>query len=148
MVNIEVFTIVKSTRQVVYALLKDLHKFPSFMQNVSSVDVVEMNNEGMTTSWKIKIDGADIFWTEKDVFDDKNLCLRFKMLEGDYNDYEGEWRLEQAPSGTKIVLRARFDWGLPALEKLAGKTLEDKARRSLRGMLHAIKNKIEKYPHG
>ncbi len=145
MPKIEVSTIVrKKDKQAVYDLLKEMQNFPIFMHGVKKLDIIEKKDNKMITSWKVEIDGASLLWKEEDTFNDKEKSLKFKMLEGDYDNYEGKWQLEELSGDTKIILSANFDWGVPAFEKLVGDVLRRKARNSLRSMLNAIKKLLEK----
>lgn len=134
----------KSNKQKVYNLLKKLDKFPTFMHNIKKLEIVNNSVNKSITSWEVVIDGARLLWKEEDIFNDKDLNIKFKMLEGDFNAYEGEWRLEDTLNGTKIEFSANFDWGVPALEKLVGNILKRKTRKALKSMLSAIKHKLEK----
>ncbi|MDD5653031.1 MAG: SRPBCC family protein [Candidatus Omnitrophica bacterium] len=144
MPKVEVSTIVRrKDRQSVYDLLKNMQEFPRFMRDVKSLKISEKQGNRFVSCWNAEVDGAAICWTEEDLFNDKDMSLKFKMLEGDYTNYAGEWVLHETPHGTKITINANFDWGIPAFEKFVGNILVRKARKSLKGMLNAIKNKLE-----
>lgn len=144
MPKIEVSTIVrKKNKQEVYDLLKNMHKFPCFMRYVKKLKIIEKTDNRFVSSWNIEIDGASIFWKEEDIFNDREMNLKFKMIEGDYSNYAGEWILDEMPFGTKITLSVSFDWGIPAFEMFVGNILQRKAAKSLKGMLTAIKQKLE-----
>jgi hypothetical protein len=100
----------------------------------------------MVTIWETEIDGAPVRWKEEDFFDAANYQLKFNMLEGDYAQYQGYWLIEdlRKTKGSRLTIKADFDWGIPVLEKYVSKALEDKARRGLLGMAQAIKNKAER----
>lgn len=144
MPTIKVSTIIKRNKQRVYNLLKDIHRFPTFMRNIKKLDIIERDKNKLISSWEVEIDGVNILWKEEDNFNDKEMSLKFKMIEGDYKSYKGEWQLEDMPKGTKVSILADFDWGMPVFEKLVGDILEKKARKALRGMLHAITKELEK----
>lgn len=144
MPKVEVSTIVRrKDKQAVYDLLKNMHEFPSFMRDVKNLKINEKEGNRFVSSWNAEIDGAAIYWKEEDLFNDKEMSLKFKMLEGDYTNYTGKWVLDETPHGTKITVSADFDWGIPAFEKFVGNILVRKARKSLKGMLNAIKHKLE-----
>ena len=67
------------------------------------------------------------------------------MLEGDYNKYEGEWKLLSLLNGTKLILSVDIDWGAPALVGFpeVKNILMRKTKKALKSMLMAIKRKIE-----
>lgn len=141
---IKLSTKINRNKPIVYNLLKNMHDFPTFMRDIKKLEIIKKDNNKLITSWEVEIDGANVIWKEEDSFNDKEMSLKFRMIEGDYKEYEGEWRLENTLSGSKINLTVYFDWGVPALEKLVGNILEKKARKALRSMLKAIKQNLEK----
>ena len=65
------------------------------------------------------------------------------MLEGDYEVYEGEWKFLPLPRGTQIFISANLGWGFPSFETFIGDVLRSKVKVNFRGMLRAIRKKIE-----
>ncbi len=137
--------IIKRNINDIFSLLKDFQNFPNFMRDVKNIRVIGDEKNKLITEWNIQIDGVPLFWKEKDVIDEEKKIIKFKMLEGDYGNYEGEWRLEKIDEEkTNLKLLAEIDWGLPTFEKFIGNTLKAKARKSLRSMVNSIKKEIEK----
>lgn len=144
MPKICVSSIIKSPIDQVFKVIKNIEDFPNFMRDIKSLKIIKRLDDKIITAWEIEIDGAPVCWKEEDCFDDANYQMKFSMVEGNYDEYQGRWLLQADANGTKLSIEADFDWGIPILEKYVGKALEDKARRSLLGMAQAIKNKIEK----
>jgi len=143
MPEIQVSTTIKKDKTIVYNVLKEMGRFPDFMKGVKRLDVINKNKTTLITSWQVEIDGANIIWKEEDNFNDEDMSLRFKMIDGDYDKYEGIWRLEEVRGATRISINADFEWGVPVFEKLVGDVLEQKARKGLRTMLLAIKKYLK-----
>jgi len=142
---VEVSTKIKRPRLEVYKAIKNMESFPEFMRDIKSLNVIKRLNENrIITSWETEIDGAPVSWKEEDIFDDANFEVKFNMVEGYYKAYQGLWSVKSTSEGTQLNIRVEFDWGIPVLEKHVGKALENKARRSLRGMIQAIRKKLEK----
>src|SRR5690606_14942576 len=112
--------------EAVYELAKDMERFPSFMPDVQSVKVVSRNGSSTVTEWVSEVDGTEILWTEEDHFDDANRRIEYRLIEGDLDKFEGEWRFEPVNGGTRVVLTVDFDFGIPELTNLIGATLEVK----------------------
>lgn len=145
MSTIEVSVKIKGPKDRVYKAIKDMESFPNFMRDVKTLKIIKRFSENrIITAWETEIDGAPVNWKEEDLFDDANCQLKFNMLEGSYYEYQGYWIIQDFHNRTRLTIKADFDWGIPVLEKYVGKTLEDKARRGLLGMIQAIKNKVEK----
>lgn len=140
---IEVSKLIKQDKNKAYNLLKNIESFPEFMRNIRSIKILERGEKKIITSWNIAIDGAEIFWKEEDFFDEENCKIHFKMLEGDYNKYTGTWSVGKDNKGSRIILKVDIDWGAFGLAKFVGAILEKKTKCALRGMLLAIKKKLE-----
>jgi len=144
MPTIEVALDIRSPREQVYKILKDMESFPSFMRDVKNIKIIKEVDGHIVISWETEVEGAPVHWREEDFFDDANYQMKFNLLDGSYKGYNGLWSVENSLRGSRLKLRADFDWGIPILEKYVGKALEEKARRGLLGMLQAIKIKAEK----
>lgn len=144
MPKIEVSIIIKRPQKEVYKTVKDMESFPAFMRDVKNLKIIKHTDNKIVTAWETEIEGAPVAWKEEDSFDEANYQVKFNMVEGHYKEYHGAWIMESHPKGTRLILKANFDWGIPVLEKYVTQALEQKARRGMLGMLQAIKNKTEK----
>lgn len=143
MPTIDLFMRIRKDKGSVYGILKAMDQFPSFVNGIKHIKITKKMGNMIVAEWKINIDGANIIWIERATFYDKDMKIKFKMLEGDYDQYEGQWVLEDAPHGTILRLVANINWGAPGLMKFVGPLIEKKTRRALRGLLLGIKRKAE-----
>jgi ribosome-associated toxin RatA of RatAB toxin-antitoxin module len=127
----------------VYAIARDMESYPQYMPDVESVTVLERNGDNTTTEWVTDIEGTPIVWTEVDEFDDAAHRIRYRLIEGDLDKFEGEWRFDRMGRGTLVVLGVDYDFGIPNLTELIGPTLEVKVRENSQMMLRAMKQHIE-----
>jgi ribosome-associated toxin RatA of RatAB toxin-antitoxin module len=135
--------VVDAPAALVYELAKDQERFPQFMPDVESVTVVERHPDRVLTRWKTLIEDAPIEWLEEDRFDDRALCIDYKLLEGDLDTFEGTWTFTTGEGGTLVALDVTYDFGVPTLAELIGPTLEKKVRENAEGMLSALKSEAE-----
>jgi len=142
---VETSIIIKGDKKAVYEVAKDMEQFPEFMPDVESVRIVQRTEKGTITEWTSNIDGAPINWKELDEFDDERLCIRYKLIEGDLDKFEGEWTFSEVPEGTYVKLTINYDLGIPELEEIVGPILKEKVLRNAQKMLEAIKEKVEVY---
>jgi ribosome-associated toxin RatA of RatAB toxin-antitoxin module len=141
---VEETIIIKGEIEKIYQMAKDMEKFPLFMPDVKKVKVVERTGNKTVTEWESMIDeDTPISWRELDEFDDKKPLIRYKLLEGDLEKFEGEWRFEKTPDGIKVTITCDFDFGMPAFEKIVGSVLKLKVQDNCKMMLSAIKKKVE-----
>ena len=140
--KVESSIIVKQPKEVVYNLLKNMERFPEFMENVKQVTLLEGRGDRTVTEWKIDLDNTVIIWKQENIFDDRKMSIRFKVLEGDFGRYEGEWNLFGLLSGTEISLSAVVDWGMPRWERYAKDALGKKLKSFFVEILLSIKNRL------
>ena len=140
---VEKSIIIHGAPDEVYALAKDKEGFPEFMPDVQSVKVVKREGAMTLTEWVTDVDGTEILWTEEDLFDDESRRIQYRLLEGDLDKFEGEWRFDVVPDGTRVVLTVDFDFGIPELANLIGDTLLLKVGENSEMMLQSMKRRVE-----
>jgi len=138
---------IQGNREDVYELAKDMERYPEYMPDVKTVKVVERNDNKTVTDWETTVEEIPICWKEVDEFDDENLCIKYKLIEGDLDKFEGEWIFESEGDQTKVTLTVDFDFGMPTLAELIGPVLEMKVRENSMMMLEAMKKKVENESH-
>ncbi len=134
---------IQGQRKDVYELAKDMEKYSDYMPDVKSVKVVEREDNKTVTEWETLVEEIPICWKEMDEFDDSNLHIKYKLIEGDLDKFEGIWRFEGAEGETRVTLTVDFDFGMPTLAELIGPVLEMKVRENSMMMLEAMKKKVE-----
>jgi ribosome-associated toxin RatA of RatAB toxin-antitoxin module len=127
----------------VYALAKDMERYPEFMPDVESVKVVSRDGNVTITEWVTSVEGTPILWTEKDVFDDARHRIDYMLVEGDLDKFEGAWQFRETPQGTEVTLGVDYDFGIPELTNLIGPTLHEKVGENSEMMLQGMKRRIE-----
>ncbi|TAM57998.1 cyclase [bacterium] len=128
----------------VYDIAKEQERFPEFMPDVETIEVVERRPGSVLTKWKTLVEGAPIEWVEEDVFHDDTCCIDYKLLEGDLDKFEGRWTFSEDGSGeTRVTLGVDYDFGVPTLAELIGPTLQKKVEENSAMMLQAIKREAE-----
>lgn len=141
---VEVTMPVMCDRHEIYPILKEMEKYPEFMEDLISVEVLERKENTTVTKWVSNVDGRTIKWTELDVFDDENLHISYRQLEGDLKRFEGEWSLTPIDGGTEVKLTVDFEFGIPMIAGLLNPILKKKVRDNSANMLKSIKEKMEK----
>ena len=134
---------IKETPEKVYELTKKMEDFPDYMPDVKEVSLIEKCENYTVTNWVTEVEGTAITWKEKEIFDDVNFIIDYKLLEGDLEKFEGKWTFEPFEDGTRVTLNVDYDFGVPAIEEVMGPTLKKKLEENCIMMLSSIKKKIE-----
>lgn len=140
---VEVSLPVKADPAKVYPILKEMEKYPEFMEDLVSVEVVERGENSTVTKWVSNVDGRIIKWTEVDTFNDENMHIAYRQIEGDLKKFEGEWILTPIEGGTEIKLTVDFEFGIPMIAGLLNPILKKKVKDNSMNMLTAIKERLE-----
>ncbi len=140
---VEVSIQINGDREDVYAVAKDMARFPEFMPDVDEVTVLEQSANRTLTEWTTIVEGIPIRWKEEDLFDDEAVRISYRLVEGDLDKFEGAWIFNEKDGGTEVILSVDFDFGMPTLADLLGPILEVKVRENSEMMLSGIKGEIE-----
>ncbi|GEM_PF-550492 len=132
-------TVVPQDKATIYSILKNMEYFPRFIKGVESINVKHLSDNLVVSNWRINVQDTIVTWEEEDIFNDKNYSIDFRMREGDYGSYEGNWKLLENGSGTEVHLTARIDWNLSQNTKDTTRYLNKKAELALRWMLREIR---------
>ncbi len=135
--------IVKHNARRTYNLLKEMEQFPWFIAGVENIKVRDLSGNKKISEWKIDIMGTPISWKEEDIFDNQNMQIRFKMVEGSFANYSGKWKVLKSRTGATISFSVNIDWSVADLKGPLGPILDHKARLAARWVLREIREKAE-----
>ena len=143
---VESTIVVDAPARDVYELAKEQERFPQFMPDVETVTVLERHAGYIVTRWKTLVEDAPIEWTEEDRFDDGNVRIDYKLIEGDLDTFEGAWTFDEHDGRTTVTLSVEYDFGVPTLAELIGPTLAKKVKENSEMMLAGLKREVETSP--
>lgn len=141
---VETKIIIKGDSAPIFEIIKDMAAYPTFMNDLVSVDILERGENTTLSHWVSNVDGRKIVWTEKDVFYPEEMRITYSQTEGDLKKMEGEWRLKSVDEGTEVLLIVDFEFGIPMIAGLLNPILKKKVRENSENMLLAVKAQIEK----
>ena len=129
----------------VYALAKDIERFPEFMADVESVEIREDDPPRRVSRWVsvVKEFNSTIQWTEEDYWADETYVCTFGQLEGDFGKYQGRWEFIEVPEGTRMYLELEYAYNIPLLGALIKNLLRKKMQQNTDSMLAALKQRAE-----
>ncbi len=129
----------------VYALAQDIERFPEFMADVQSVEILEDDPPRRVSRWTgvIKEFNRTVEWTEEDYWDDEAHVCTFVQLEGDFSEYSGRWEFVEVPEGTRMRLEVNYEYDVPLIGALIKNLLRKKMQQNADDMLAALKEEAE-----
>ena len=129
----------------VYAVARNIERFPEFMEDVTGVEILEQTPERQVSRWSsiIKEFNRTITWTEVDYWDDEAKTCRWEQTEGDFNKYEGTWQFVAQGEGTLAKLQLDYEYIVPLIGAIIQGLVKKKMQQNVEAMLVAIKGEAE-----
>jgi ribosome-associated toxin RatA of RatAB toxin-antitoxin module len=125
--------------QHAYDLIRDFARYPELTDTVEEVVVNPPDADGSVVSeWLVHFRKGMLKWTERDVFEPARRVIRFVQLSGDFDVFEGQWRVEERDGGSEICLDVSFDLGIPTLADLLDPVAEASFRANILRILSGI----------
>ena len=118
----------------VFVAVTNVEAFPAFSPDVQEVQRRATVDGVRRSAWRVQVPRRHPRWLEQDEVDPVARTMSFHRLEGDFKEFEGQWRVERCDAGCAVDFTARFDLGIPALRAV----LEPIAAKSLRSNLSAV----------
>jgi len=137
---VETETIIPAPPNTVYAAAKEVERFPEFMPNVQTVEIIEREGSRTVSRWVALVEefNRTIKWTEEDEWNDDERACAFRATEGDWDKYEGVWTFEEAPEGTRVYLKLDYDFNVPLIGPLIKGLLAKLVKRNSEEMLEGL----------
>jgi ribosome-associated toxin RatA of RatAB toxin-antitoxin module len=105
--------------------LKDGDQYQlSAPEHVKSVVVEPTDDPHVSVSyWELFFRNGLLEWKERDFYDDENATLRFEQIEGDFDEFHGEWQIlslsdDPKELRLKVIFSATFDFGVPSFAEI------------------------------
>lgn len=119
---IENSVFIQASPDQVYAIARDIERFPDFMPDVRSITVLEASEDGsrQVVEWVGVIPSfkLTVKWTEEDLWNDAERTCRFSQVKGDFTRYGGLWRFDADQGGTRFHSQVDYDLEIPTIGPL------------------------------
>ncbi len=144
MPNVMTEIIIPAPLEKVYAVAKDIEKFPEFLPDVESVVIVEHTEKGFISDWVGIAEKLNrkIKWREEDIWDDTAHICTFRALSGDWETYDGVWSFIEVDGGTKMIMNMDCEVNVPLIGALIKTIIGKLAKSNIDGMFEGIKQRV------
>lgn len=133
--------------ETVYAVARDVERFPEFMPEVQRLTVLERSEDGtrQVTEWVglIPTIKLTIKWTEEDLWNDAERTCHFKQLKGDFTEYGGVWRFVPDGEGTRFESELHYELEIPTVGPLIRGVVRKIMDTNVQRLQAAIKERVE-----
>ena len=131
----------------VVGIARDNSRFPEFMADVASVDLVETSDDGLrvVSDWVgiVPKFGNKVRWREEDVWDLGAGTCTFRQLSGDYDQFDGVWSFQPDGGGTRFASTLEYRLEIPLVGPLIKAIVHKTMQANLEATLGAIKDRAE-----
>ena len=133
--------VIEAPPQACFEALTDYESFPDWRGAVRSADVISRDREGRgrEVAFEIESEGRPIRYTHEYRYEEPHL-VAWRQLDGDVEDVDGEFVLEDRGDGTTLATYAlRVDAGMWVPGAVA-QLLDD---RAMQGAMEDLKRRVE-----
>lgn len=129
----------------VYALARDVERFPEIMPDVESVEILSREGSNTTSRWVgvVRQFNRRLVWVEEDRWDNGAHTCEFRQTEGDFARYEGSWEFTPDGDATRARLTIDYEIEVPLIGALIKGVIAKLMRGNCEGMLTALAQAAE-----
>jgi len=141
--HVETEITIPASLETVYAVAKDIERFPEFFPDVESVTILEHTDTGFISEWVGIIEKLNrkLTWRELDEWDDAAHVCRFRAVGGDWDQYEGVWTFTARDGGTYMHMALECDINVPLIGALIKNLIAKLARINVEHMFEGIRRR-------
>jgi uncharacterized membrane protein len=129
----------------VYNVARDYRSYPSYMNDVKSLTIVEEEWPRIVTDWVglIPTFMLKVRWRQEDFWNEEEHFSTFKQVSGDYDKLEGTWRWTEENGGTRFDSTLEYEYNVPTLGPLVKKVVHAIVIKNMDNILNSIKKRAE-----
>lgn len=147
MPRIEISLDVDAPADVVYSVARKVEDFPTFMEDLQSLTVLERSEDGnrTITEWVgvIREFKMTVKWTQEDIWDPAARRDDFRLIKGDMDSMTGWWRFVETPSGSRFESLLDYEYNVPLIGPMIKALIKKKMTANLEAQMQAIKERAE-----
>jgi|WetSurMetagenome_2_1015567.scaffolds.fasta_scaffold00027_15 ribosome-associated toxin RatA of RatAB toxin-antitoxin module len=133
----------KVRKEFAWTIISDYSRYEAIMDNVDKINIIEKTPTEGKSEWFVTVEEAPLRWVERDYYDVENFELRFESIDGDFENINGKWKVEDFQNeGIKIYFTVDYNLGIPVIEEVLGHILKEKMKTNIDSMIHAIKDEL------
>ncbi|GEM_PF-43977 len=153
LIEITVSKIIPAKKWRVIRLVTKVGEFPSYIPTVKESSVIKKERNVIVTKWKIQVDGIAVNWVEEDTLAFEKNAIYFRAIEGDLQEFGGEWLFNGHAQGTEVIINIRLKVGVPSINEFADSYVKNMVAKSFEAILGALErrlvsSKYESYKRG
>lgn len=142
LLEIRVSKVIPAQKWRVIRLVTKVGDFSSYIPTVKESSVMKKDRNIIITKWKIQVDSIPINWVEEDTLAfDKN-TIYFRAIEGDLQEFKGQWVFNDHPQGTEVVINILLKVGVPSINEFADSYVKNIVAKNFEAVLDALERRL------
>lgn len=142
LIEINVSRIIPAQKWRIIRLITKVWEFPAYIPCVKEASVIQKSRHRMTTKWRIEVDRVPINWIEEDLLALRYNTIYFKAIQGDLQEFKGEWIFHDHPQGTEVIVNVYLKVGIPAIKDFADTYIKKLVTRNFEAILEALERRL------
>ena len=130
----------------VFALARDIERYPEFMPDVKSIRILERDEKKQVSEWigLVSQFRIEMKWTEEDVWDEATHTCTWRQIKGDFQQYDGTWTFEPAADGgTEMKMSIDYRYEVPLIGPMLKALVRKLMAQNANDILAALKKQAE-----
>lgn len=153
LIEIKVSRFIPAPKWRVIRLLTKVWDFPDYIPCVKEAVPIQKSRHKMTTRWKVQVDKVPISWIEEDTLALSQDTIYFCAIEGDLQEFRGEWKFNSQPKGTEVTVNVYLKVGIPIIAEFTDDYVKKLLQRNFEAILEAVERRLisiryASYKHG
>ena len=146
--RLSISTLLEQDWKSTYQAIQDLERLSKLIVGIEKVSMQPISPSRRLSEWVIHTDGFRITWKEENQLIRRKGLIKFRMLEGPFEYYEGQWQVSPAgPEKAKVTFSADIGWGKLLDIGEPEDELDRKVRVAVRWMLAKLRKQSEFLPY-
>lgn len=142
LLTITVSRVIPSEKWRILRLLTKIWEFPTYIPTIKESSVIERSHNKMKTKWRVQVDKVPITWIEEDTLALSENKIYFKALEGDLQEFGGDWTFKKHRDGTEVIVNVKLKVGIPAIKEFADAYIKKLVTKNFEAILEAMEHRL------
>lgn len=142
LIHIKISRVVPAERWRVIRMLTKVWEFSKYIKEIKEVTVLEKTGNVLRTKWRVLVDDLPINWIEEDSLFLNENAIKFKAVEGDLQEFYGQWNFKDHTRGTEVHLDVFLNVGIPAIRDFAQNYMKDLVAKIFLSIIDSLENRL------
>lgn len=142
LIEIKISKVIPAQKWRVIRLLTRVWEFPTYIPSVKEATVIQKSRHTMKTKWRVQVGNIPISWIEEDILAFSQSAIYFRAIEGDLQEFKGQWTFKDHPSGTEVIVTVCLKIDIPGIKDFAEVYVKKIITKNFEAILEALEHRL------